>query len=210
MDQHLIRTLTKIFMAGLKAVDPEAAVHRHVDLAGDRLRVGEHIYPPDSFKRIIVTGAGKGTAPMARALEDILGERLTTGWIIVKYGHGLPLKKIAVFEAGHPVPDPGTYADCLTIINRYGLDDALPAATVKLLRDGADGTDGPTDAAGAMVDGDTCRKARQRGRSPGDYLADNDSYRFFDQLGGLFKTGPTRTNVMDLMCLLVDKRPSHR
>ena len=105
MDQHLIRTLTKIFMAGLKAVDPEEAVHRHVDLAGDRLRVGEHVYPLDSFKRIIVTGAGKGTAPMARALEDILGERLTTGWIIVKYGHGLPLKKIAVFEAGHPVPD---------------------------------------------------------------------------------------------------------
>ena len=81
---------------------------------------------------------------------------------------------------------------------------------IALLSAGTDGTDGPTDAAGAMVDGDTCRKARQRGLSPGDYLADNDSYHFFDQLGLLFKTGPTRTNVMDLMCLLVDKSPSHR
>jgi glycerate 2-kinase len=41
---------------------------------------------------------------------------------------------------------------------------------------------------------------------PAEYLANNDSYQFFEQLNQLFKTGPTRTNVMDLMCLLVDKR----
>ena len=433
-------------MAGLKAVDPEEAVRRHVTLEGDRLQVGERSYDLRCFQRIIVTGAGKGTAPMARALEDILGERLTAGWIIVKYGHGLPLKKIRVLEAGHPVPDengleatrlilaemeqctagdlvlcafsgggsaltpaprppisllekqqatqllldsgagidelnalrkhlslikggqlaqiahpatvaalflsdvvgdsldviassptvpdPSTFARCLAIIERYRLTDKLPAAVVTLLRDGAggrltetpkagdkvfrkvqnlvvgsnrtallaaarearrlgyhtlilssfmegeareiaraltaigkeivmsdnpvpapacilaggettvriggrgqggrnqelalaaalalegwshlallsagtDGTDGPTDAAGALVDGETCRKARQMGLTPEDYLADNDSYNFFDRLGQLFKTGPTRTNVMDLMCLLVDKSSSH-
>jgi len=74
---------------------------------------------------------------------------------------------------------------------------------------GTDGTDGPTDAAGALVDGDTCRQAWQRGLNPAAYLENNDSYNFFDRLGQLFKTGPTRTNVMDLMCLLVDKRSSH-
>ena len=92
-------------MAGLQAVDPEEAVRRHIEQIGNRLRVGERSYPLDGFKRIIVTGAGKGTAPMAKALEEILGDRLTSGWIIVKYGHGLPLKKIRVMEAGHPVPD---------------------------------------------------------------------------------------------------------
>lgn len=92
-------------MAGLRAVDPEEAVKRHVELEGNRLRVGERFYFLDRFQRIIVTGAGKGTAPMARALEEILGDRLTTGWIIVKYGHGLALKKTRVMEAGHPVPD---------------------------------------------------------------------------------------------------------
>jgi glycerate 2-kinase len=443
LDQNLREILTTIFMAGLRAVDPEEAVRRHVELAGNRLRVGERFYALDRFERIIVTGAGKGTAPMAKALEDILGDRLTTGWIIVKYGHGLPLKKIQVLEAGHPVPDqagldatkyilaeieqctaanlvlcafsgggsaltpaprpplsflekqqttelllvsgatieemnalrkhlslgkggqlaqlaypatvvslllsdvvgdpldviasgptvadPSTFADCLAIIERYGLTDKLPASVLKVLHDGAsariadtpkpgdpvfkkvqnlvvgsnraallaaaaearrleynvlvlssfmqgeareiaqaltaigkeivcsdnpipspacvlaggettvtiggrgkggrnqelalaaalalrdwahiallsagtDGTDGPTDAAGAFADGETCRKARQRGMNPADYLAKNDSYNFFDQLGQLFKTGPTRTNVMDLMCLLVDKR----
>jgi hydroxypyruvate reductase len=446
MDQNLQETLTKIFLAGLRAVDPEEAVRRHVNLVGSRLRVGERFYPLERFKRVIVTGAGKGTAPMAKALEEILGDRLTTGWIIVKYGHGLPLKKIRVLEAGHPVPDqsgldatkfilaelkkctaedlllcafsgggsaltpaprpplnflekqqttqlllesgasieelnamrkhlsigkggqfaqlaspatvvslflsdvvgdpldviasgptvpdPSTFADCLEIIERYGLTAKLPAAVLKLLQEGAlgliedtpkagdpvfkkvqnlvvgsnraallaaaaearqlgynplilssfiqgeareialavtaigkeilmsdnpipapacilaggettvriggrgtggrnqelalaaaialkdwshiallsagtDGTDGPTDAAGAFADGETCKKARQRGLNPVDYLTDNDSYNFFNNLGQLFKTGPTRTNVMDLICLLVDKRSSH-
>jgi len=80
---------------------------------------------------------------------------------------------------------------------------------IALLSAGTDGTDGPTDAAGALVDGDTCRQAWQRGLNPAAYLENNDSYNFFDRLGQLFKTGPTRTNVMDLMCLLVDKRSSH-
>ena len=443
MDQNLQETLTKIFLAGLRAVDPEEAVRRHVNLVGNRLRVGERFYLLERFKRVIVTGAGKGTAPMAKALEEILGDWLTTGWVIVKYGHGLPLKKIRVLEAGHPVPDqsgldatkfilaqlkkgtaedlllcafsgggsaltpaprpplnfwekqqttklllesgasieelnamrkhlsigkggqlaqlaspatvvslflsdvvgdpldviasgptvpdPSTFADCLEIIERYGLTAKLPAAVLKLLQEGArgliedtpkagdpvfkkvqnlvvgsnraallaaaaearrlgynplilssfiqgearvialavtaigkeilmsdnpipapacilaggettvkiggrgtggrnqelalaaaialkdwshiallsagtDGTDGPTDAAGAFADGETCKKARQQGLNPVDYLTDNDSYNFFNKLGQLFKTGPTRTNVMDLICLLVDKR----
>jgi glycerate 2-kinase len=79
-------------------------------------------------------------------------------------------------------------------------------AHIALLSAGTDGTDGPTDAAGAFADGETCRRAGQKGMNPAEYLANNDSYNFFDQLGLLFKTGPTRTNVMDLMCLLVDKR----
>jgi glycerate 2-kinase len=443
MDQDIREILTKIFMAGLRAVDPEEAVRRHVELMGSRLRVGERFYPLDHFKRIIVTGAGKGTAPMAKALEEILGAQLTTGWIIVKYGHGLPLKKIRVLEAGHPMPDqagldaarfilteiekctaedlilcafsggasaltpaprpplnfiekqqttqlllesganidelntmrkhlsigkggqfaqlaypatvvslllsdvvgdpleviasgptapdPSTFADCLKIIERYRLTDKLPGSVLKLIHDGVrgliedtpkagdtafrkvqnlvvgsnrdalfaaaeevrqsgynslilssfiqgeareialalagigkeivlshhpipapacilaggettvriqgkgkggrnqelalaaaialkdwpriallsagtDGTDGPTDAAGAFADGESCNMALQKGINPADYLANNDSYNFFDQLGQLFKTGPTRTNVMDLICLLVAKR----
>lgn len=427
-------------MAGLKAVDPEEAVRRHIEQIGNRLRVGERSYPLDGFRRIIVIGAGKGTAPMAKALEEILGDRLTSGWIIVKYGHGLPLKKIRVMEAGHPVPDqagleatsfildrlrecteedlvlcafsgggsaltpallpplsfsekqkttqlllesgatinelnalrkhlstgkggqfakiaypatvvslflsdvigdpldviasgptvpdPSTFANCLKIVERYGLTQKLPESVLDLLNKGVqgliedtpktgdivfekvqnlvvgnnraallaaadearvlgfqplilssffqgeareiapalagigkemvvsghpisppacilaggettvtirgpgkggrnqelalaaaialedwpriallsagtDGTDGPTDAAGAFADGDTCKEALQKGINPVDYLLNNDSYNFFDQLGQLFKTGPTRTNVMDLICLLV-------
>jgi hydroxypyruvate reductase len=61
-----------------------------------------------------------------------------------------------------------------------------------------DGSDGPTDAAGALADGTTVQRARSRGLDPACYLADNDSYSFFQALGDLLITGPTNTNVNDL------------
>ena len=66
-----------------------------------------------------------------------------------------------------------------------------------------DGTDGPTDAAGAIVDGTTTRKAAERGLFPLAYLQDNDSYTFFQALGDLLVTGPTNTNVNDLVFVFV-------
>ncbi|HEY6096107.1 MAG TPA: glycerate kinase [Gallionellaceae bacterium] len=84
-------------------------------------------------------------------------------------------------------------------------------AGAALLSAGTDGTDGPTDAAGAIVDGDTAGRARQLGMQPEDYLANNDSYGFFqrlDKAGQHFHvlTGPTGTNVMDLQILLLQKQ----
>jgi glycerate 2-kinase len=440
MDENARRQLEKIFSAGLQAVDPESAVKRNVELTGRRLRVGEKFHSLDDFKRIFVTGVGKGTAPMAKALEDILGDHLTDGWIIVKYDHGLPLKKIRVFEAAHPVPDnagleaarfvldrlaecteqdlvicafsgggsalfpstrppltfegkqkttqlllecgatineincirkhislgkggqlakiaypatvislflsdvvgdpldviasgptvpdTSTFADCMAIIEKFGIAEKVPPDVLQFLQDGTkglledtpkagdivfqrnqnlvvgsnraalfaaaeqagelgyhtqilsshiqgearevaavmaaigkeilesgnplpapacilaggettvtihgsgkggrnqelalaaaiamkgwpritilsagtDGSDGPTDAAGAFADGNTFRDAQQKGLNPLQYMQNNDSYNFFSQLGHLFKTGPTRTNVMDVICLLV-------
>jgi len=435
------KALEDIFMAGVKAVDPERAVQKYVRRQGNQLFVGDCSYILDSYRRIFLIGAGKGTAPMAKALEDILGERLTKGLIIVKYGHGIPLEKTQILEAGHPipddaglratkellkqaqectkedlilcafsgggsallpaplspitldqkqtttrlllecgatideinairkhlsrskggwlakeaypativslllsdvigdrldviasgptVPDESTYSDCIKIIDRYKLGDRLPkgvtdyfikgaagslpetpkpgdpvfshvqnlivgnnresllAAQVRalslgyntivlssqiegearevaqvfgaigkeisqanlpisppaciiaggettvtiqgrgkggrnqelalacaiaidgwgeisLLSAGTDGTDGPTDAAGAIVNGTTCKRARQANLYPRDFLLANDSYTFFESLGDLLKTGPTRTNVMDIICMLVD------
>lgn len=78
-----------------------------------------------------------------------------------------------------------------------GLEDAMiiPLAT--------DGTDGPTDAAGAIADGSTLRRAQEVGLSATQYLANNDSYHFFQQLGDLLFTGPTNTNVNDLTLTFV-------
>jgi glycerate 2-kinase len=441
MDDTKKSRLEEIYLTGLRAVDPEEAIRRNVQLNGDHLQVGGRSYPLASFKRIIVTGFGKGTAPMAKALEEILGDRLTAGWIIVKYDHGIPLKKVQVMEAGHPipdksglqatrflldrlkectaedlvlcafsgggsalspapraplelsekqqttqllldcgatifelnsirkhlsvskggqlariaypatlvslflsdvvgdtleaiasgptVPDSSTFADCLQIVERYGLSEKLPPRVLKLWRDGAqglieetpkpgdavfqrvqnlivgnnraallasaqkaaqlgyntlilssfiqgeareiahffaavgkeivasghpvsppacilaggettvtmrgvgkggrnqelvlatalsmegwpqiailsagtDGSDGPTDAAGAFADGDTSQRALKQGINPQEYLLNNDSYNFFKLLGDLLITGPTRTNVMDVICLLVN------
>jgi glycerate 2-kinase len=437
--------LEHILRAGLDAVDPEKAVLRHVQRKGEKLSVGDRSYDLDHFRRILLIGAGKGTAPMAKAVEDILGDMLTDGWIIVKYGYGMLLKRTHVVEAGHPipdeaglrgaeellsqlrqcteedlvicafsgggsallpapippftleqkqectrlllecgatideinairkhlsrskggwlaktaspatvvslmlsdvigdrldviasgptVPDESTFEDCLSIIERHDLGDKLPKGVVEFLKQGVagnvpetpkgrdpafarvqnlivgnnrgalqaaqqqatslgyesmilssqiegearevgqvfaaigkeichaglplsapacvlaggettvtihgegkggrnqelalacaisidgwerisllsagtDGTDGPTDAAGAVVSGLTCEKARQADLNPHGYLAANDSYTFFDSLGDLLKTGPTRTNVMDIICMLVEDAES--
>ncbi len=79
------------------------------------------------------------------------------------------------------------------------------ASQTLLLSAGTDGTDGPTDAAGAFVDDSTASRADSAGLSASKNLAHNDSYPFFQTLGDLLITGPTRTNVMDLQILLVDE-----
>ncbi|HSR13906.1 MAG TPA: MOFRL family protein, partial [Thermodesulfobacteriota bacterium] len=76
---------------------------------------------------------------------------------------------------------------------------------VMVLSGGTDGTDGPTDAAGAFADGRTLRRARIMGLDPWASLKENDSYHFFEKLGDLLITGPTGTNVMDIRILLVKK-----
>lgn len=66
-----------------------------------------------------------------------------------------------------------------------------------------DGVDGPTDAAGAIVDGDTLTQATKLGLDPEEYLRENDSYRFFSKLGDLIVTGPTGTNVNDISVVII-------
>jgi hydroxypyruvate reductase len=434
------RLLTEIFNAGLRAVDPEAVIRSQVHRRGDHLIVGERTYDLGDFERVCLIGAGKATALMAKTLEDLLGDRLSAGLILVKYGHAVALHKTRVIEAGHPIPDrsgldgtaellhllekcaahdlvicafsggtsallpapippldldqkqlvtqlllesgadigqinsirkhlslskggglakaayPATlislilsdvvgdrldviasgptvaddsrFADCLAVVERYGLAARLPAPVWRFLKDGAaglhpetpkagdpifakvqnvvvgnnrlallaaqaraealgfrtlllasglegeaaqvgrllaavgkeaglsghpvappacvlaggettvtlqghgkggrnqelalaaaialdgldrisllsagtDGTDGLTDAAGAFADGTSCSRARTRGLNPVDFLSRHDSYHFFAALGDLLITGPTRTNVMDIMCLLI-------
>jgi len=75
---------------------------------------------------------------------------------------------------------------------------------ITFLSAGTDGTDGPTDAAGAFVDGNTITKAKFLGINGEEYLNNNDSYNFFKKVGGLFITGPTGTNVMDIQITLLD------
>jgi glycerate 2-kinase len=429
-----------IFRAGLCAVEPAAAIARHCRREGDTLVVHQTRYDLARHRKIFIIGGGKACAPMASAMERLLGDDLTGGIVNVKYGHLADLNKVRICEAGHPVPDQngrdgtlamlelarragpedlviclisggasalmpmpapgltladkqqtsrallscgadiheintirkhisaikggrlaeavfpatlvtlilsdvvgddldvigsgptvpdaGSFADCAEIIDRYGIEKALPEAVMTHIRagirgktketpktgdpafsktcdrivgssleavlaakreaeargynavvlsamiegdtgaaarlhtavarevvrsghpaavpacilsggettvtvsgnglggrnqefalhaalgiDGAgnivvlcagtDGTDGPTDAAGALSDADTVRRARERGLDPRHSLAQNDSYRFFKALDDLVITGPTNTNVMDLRIILI-------
>lgn len=434
------RQAAAILEAALAAVDPAEAVRRTLRLQDGLLAAGEACYALDEFDHIYVVGAGKAGAPMAQAVEELLGERITAGSVTVKYGYTAPIRRVRLVEAGHPVPDeagmrgaaailalleratprdlvlvlisgggsallpaplPGTtladlqtltnqllragatiteincvrkhldalkggrlalkangarilalvlsdivgnpldmiasgpttadattFTDALAILGRYRLLEGAPAPLLDALRRGADGaiaetlkpgapelrrvqnlviasneiaaaaaeraavaagfhtlllttylegeareaarvlaslaksiradgrpltrpacilcggettvtvrgegrggrnqelalaaalslegldgvmlaslatdgTDGPTDAAGALVEGDTIARARALGLDPYDYLARNDSYAFFTALGDLLLTGPTNTNVNDLVAIWV-------
>jgi glycerate 2-kinase len=85
------------------------------------------------------------------------------------------------------------------------LADSGPAEVV-FLSAGSDGEDGPTDAAGALVDLAIHQTGMDRGLDPRPFLARHDAYRYFDPLGALLKTGLTGTNVMDLQVILVGAR----
>ncbi|QHT68308.1 glycerate kinase [Rhodocytophaga rosea] len=429
----------EIFRYALESVEPEKLVYKAVSRKGNRLYIQHQEIDLTQLNRIIVIGAGKATAPMAQAIEEIMGDIIDSGLIIVKHGHSVPLIKIQTIEAGHPVPDengisgtqqllqlvketkpndliiilisgggsallidlpqhcileelqtcfdlllksgasiteintvrkhlshvkggglarqifparlftlilsdvigdpldviasgptvpdPTTFADAWSIVQKYGLEDKIPysihyhlqqgiagnlpetpksgdaifsrvnnyiigsnsialeaarqkatemgfhavitglniegeaaiaakelvstarkagidttipkpacllsggettvrvqgtgvggrnqelalAAALELeanepiviLSAGTDGTDGPTDAAGAVVDSNTMIKAATKGLDEKDFLANNDSYHFFRQAGGHIITGPTRTNVMDIMMALI-------
>ena len=97
--------LEAIFRAGLEAVNPDQAVARAVTREGDTLLVCRRAYPLAKYERIFVIGAGKAGAPMAGAIERVLGDRIDAGSITVKYGHTAPLTKVGTQEAGHPIPD---------------------------------------------------------------------------------------------------------
>jgi hydroxypyruvate reductase len=421
----------QIFRAALAAADPQEAVLRHLKFDGWILTAGRRKYSLKKFDRVQVIGAGKASAAMARAVERLLGRRISGGWINVKDGHTAHLRRIHQQECGHPVPDErgvegarrmeaiaraagprdllicvisggasaltpapippmtltdkqeltkkllacgatiheintvrkhlssfkggqlaklaypattialilsdvigddldvigsgptvadrSTVADARAVLVKYGIaqtvefhetpkpDDAalervqniivgsneqaidaafkqakllgyrtlvlstriegetrdvagvhaaiakeilatgrplrapacilsggettvtirgsgiggrnqefvLAAAIalegsgpVTVLSAGTDGTDGPTDAAGAIADSSTVPRASELGMDAAQFLADNDSYHFFEKVEGLIKTGPTGTNVMDVRVVLLGRRES--
>ena len=103
------KDLTEIFMAAVKRVDPESMLLNQCSLDGNILTVSlpdqTEKYNLSNYNRILVIGAGKATARMAKAIEAILGDRISEGLIAVKYGHTEDLSIIKTIESGHPVPD---------------------------------------------------------------------------------------------------------
>lgn len=106
--EKMFNDAEEIFMAGVRAVGAEEAVKRTLSLEGSLLKCGvnqERVYNLEKYRRVLVIGAGKASAFMAKALEDILGDRIDEGVVIVKYDHTAPLRKVKLCEAAHPVPD---------------------------------------------------------------------------------------------------------
>ncbi len=119
--------LKKIYRAAIEAVNPEKALASCLSLDKGILKVCSNrktveTFDLNRFKKIIVVGAGKATASMAKAIEDILGTRITHGCIIVKYGYTRTLFAIETIEAAHPLPDQNSIAGAKQI--KQLLEDA--------------------------------------------------------------------------------------
>ncbi|MEE4165832.1 MAG: glycerate kinase [Desulfocapsaceae bacterium] len=121
--------------------------------------------------------------------------------------HGLPLAKPACVLSG------GETTVTLKGSGKGGRNQEFVLAAAMQMRGishsvvlsaGTDGSDGPTDAAGALADSTTLKRAKERELDPARYLEHNDSYHFFEELNDLYKTGPTNTNVMDIRIVLVE------
>jgi hydroxypyruvate reductase len=101
--------LDLIFRAALKRVDPYLMLKNGITCSKDKLEIVSGQYNDsfdlNDFDRIVVIGTGKASAVMAKAMEEILADKLSQGLIITKYGFSQELSKIEVIEAGHPVPD---------------------------------------------------------------------------------------------------------
>jgi glycerate-2-kinase len=157
-----------------------------------------------------------GAAEAAQALgyepilseEPVVGDARTVGPAVLEHARTLAARRtrpVAVIASGETT---------VKVVGRGtgGRNQEMALSVAEVLADGAsdvamasfgtDGIDGPTDAAGAWVDGTTIARAQQRGVQAGAYLADNNSYGFFQQLGDLIITGPSTTNVGDIQIVL--------
>lgn len=206
-----------------EAIPPAVAARIRAGMAG---KVAETPKPGEAFfarSRQVVVGSNLEAARAAMARAQAMGfnvlmlsAMITGDTAAAAQLHGAIAREVV--RSGLPVPPPaciisgGETTVAVTGSGTGGRNQefALHAALaidgageVVILSAGTDGTDGPTDAAGAVVDTETIGRARSLGLDPRGRLAQNDSYPFFKTLGDLLITGPTRTNVMDLRIVLV-------
>ncbi len=127
------RTAKIVFSKALSAVDPARILKERIRIERDRLSIKmegglEKVFDLKGFDRIFLAGAGKASNSMARAIEELLGDRVTKGVVTTKYEHLLALKKTQIIEAGHPIPDRNGYEGARKIqrlLKESGPDDLV-------------------------------------------------------------------------------------
>lgn len=103
------RNILKVIWQSIQSVHPENTIKNHLKLRYNNLIIDNNKVNLDVYENIYIIGAGKASAHMAKALENIFMKRITKGLICVKYGHSVKLHSILVVEAGHPMPDNNSY-----------------------------------------------------------------------------------------------------
>lgn len=99
------KRLEDILHAAIAAAGPDKAIRNKMQLSGDTLTIDGRPYDLSQYDGIVLLGAGKASAAMAKVAEDILGDRIKRGLVVTKYDHREDLKYTEIMEAAHPVPD---------------------------------------------------------------------------------------------------------
>lgn len=101
--RELRQSARHIWEAALNAANPATCIRNFIQVSDGVVSAGGKEF--DIRGRLIVIGAGKPSARMAQVIEEVLGDHITGGLVVTKYGHALPLERIELVEAGHPLPD---------------------------------------------------------------------------------------------------------
>ncbi|HSB05917.1 MAG TPA: glycerate kinase [Thermodesulfobacteriota bacterium] len=144
-----------LFLKAIASVDPYQKLKEILTIDRDHLQLILSEYPVKefdlrSFKNIRLIGAGKASASMAQAIEEVFGDRITEGIITTKYGHSLPLNRTEVIEAGHPIPDQNGFDGSHKIIQL--LKDSGPQDLVIFLLSGGASALLPMPAKGILLE----------------------------------------------------------
>jgi len=196
---HLATGARGILAETAKPGDPGVSRARHTIVASNR----------DAVAAAAVRARAKGFRPVVLG-EVLRGEARVAGQRLAALGCGTASGDPVCYVAGGETvvalqgDGKGGRNQELALAAAVALDaqSSEEAARVGLLALGTDGTDGPTDAAGAYADAGTVRRGREAGVDALAALSRNDAYPFFQREGGLLVTGPTGTNVMDLVLML--------
>lgn len=113
---ELRRAAIDIIEHGIRSADPYRAALDLLKLKGDLFRVGPLEYDLRQWDHIYVIGAGKATQPLAQALEEVLGDRITKGLVVLKQGERHLLRRIEIMDAAHPIPNEASYQGAQAIV----------------------------------------------------------------------------------------------
>jgi glycerate 2-kinase len=119
-DRELRATLLDLAEAALAALSPSAGLRRSVTLDGGRLIAGSRGYDLSAVDRLVVLGAGKASAEVATALEQMLGPRLDGGVVVVPRAAENPMRRLTVLSGEHPIPDPASVAAARALLEQAG------------------------------------------------------------------------------------------
>jgi glycerate-2-kinase len=116
-NKALREVAAQIIESALDAADPYTQIKTKTSLKGDVFKVDEFVIDLKKYNKIYFLGAGKATQRIAKAIDELLGDRITKGVVVLKHGSSVQLKHMDVFYGAHPVPDENGYRGAEAIMS---------------------------------------------------------------------------------------------